>query len=48
MPDDATHTIYVWIEALINYLTVAGFPWSSSPNALWPPDTMVIGKDIIR
>lgn len=44
VPGDTLHTIYVWVDALINYLTVAGYP-----NAeLWPPDVQVLGKDILR
>jgi methionyl-tRNA synthetase len=50
VPDDAAHTIYVWLDALTNYLTAAGYP-----NAMdvmrqhaWPTDVHVIGKDIAR
>ena len=50
VPDDPTHTIYVWIDALTNYLTAAGYPdhaqWSAEPA--WPADVQVIGKDIVR
>ncbi|KAF7240956.1 hypothetical protein EG68_10808 [Paragonimus skrjabini miyazakii] len=43
--------IYVWLDALVNYLTVSGFPWSSAnftPVVSWPPDFQFIGKDILR
>lgn len=50
VPDDDTQTIYVWLDALVNYITMAGYPFrKKSPlNELWPPAAQVIGKDIIR
>uniref|UniRef100_V5ES24 Probable methionine--tRNA ligase, mitochondrial n=1 Tax=Kalmanozyma brasiliensis (strain GHG001) TaxID=1365824 RepID=V5ES24_KALBG len=45
VPDDPDHTIYVWVDALTNYLTVTGYPLS--PKA-WPADVHVVGKDILR
>lgn len=45
VPDDAEHSIYVWVDALTNYLTVAGYPASASA---WPADVHVVGKDIVR
>ncbi|KAK8047768.1 hypothetical protein PG996_015832 [Apiospora saccharicola] len=51
VPDDPSQTIYVWVDALINYLTKAGYPmWTpGSENALgWPADLHIIGKDIVR
>ncbi|KAL9612813.1 MAG: hypothetical protein Q9167_002596 [Letrouitia subvulpina] len=44
VPDDTSQTIYVWLDALINYLTKAGYPSAG----IWPADCHVIGKDIIR
>jgi len=47
--DPAAGTIYVWYDALINYITGAGFP--DDPEAFerwWPADLHVIGKDIAR
>lgn len=46
-PGDERHTIYVWIEALINYLSATGFPEPGFED-LWPADVHVIGKDITR
>lgn len=46
-PGDAEHTVYVWIDALTNYLAAAGFP-DDGYDALWPADYHVIGKDITR
>lgn len=50
VPEDESQTIYVWLDALINYLTVTGYPWQSAEktNQLWPPNVQVIGKDIVR
>jgi methionyl-tRNA synthetase len=50
VPDDETQTIYVWLDALINYITKSGYPWApgSERNMGWPADVQVIGKDIVR
>ncbi|KDQ07725.1 hypothetical protein BOTBODRAFT_166781 [Botryobasidium botryosum FD-172 SS1] len=50
VPEDPEHTIYVWLDALINYMTFAGYPWhdGQSDGKGWPPDIMTVGKDIIR
>ncbi|CDU26141.1 probable METHIONYL-TRNA SYNTHETASE, mitochondrial [Sporisorium scitamineum] len=45
VPDDPHHSIYVWVDALTNYLTVAGYPASTTA---WPADVHVVGKDIVR
>ncbi|XP_055698031.1 methionine--tRNA ligase, mitochondrial [Phlebotomus papatasi] len=44
VPGDPSQTIYVWLDALVNYLTCSGYP----ENAAWPPDVQVIGKDILK
>ncbi|MBW3553046.1 MAG: methionine--tRNA ligase [Gemmatimonadetes bacterium] len=46
-PADDEHVIYVWIEALTNYLSATGFP-EDGYRELWPADIHVIGKDITR
>ncbi len=46
-PEDETHVVYVWFEALINYLSAAGFP-EDAYGATWPADVHVIGPDIVR
>ena len=46
-PGDPTHTVYVWFEALINYLSATGFP-EPGFDATWPADLHVIGPDILR
>lgn len=51
VPDDPSQTIYVWVDALINYITKAGFPgWQPGREheGGWPADVHVIGKDITR
>lgn len=51
VPDDESQTIYVWVDALINYLTKAGFPnWTPGKEERggWPADVHIIGKDILR
>ncbi|MCJ1406726.1 methionyl-tRNA synthetase [Ptychographa xylographoides] len=51
VPDDDTQTIYVWLDALINYLTKANYPFQipGQENAAgWPADCHVVGKDIVR
>jgi methionyl-tRNA synthetase len=46
-PGDPGHTVYVWFDALINYITAAGFP-RAGWEKLWPADVHVIGKGITR
>ncbi|TGO34732.1 hypothetical protein BHYA_0184g00130 [Botrytis hyacinthi] len=50
VPDDETQTIYVWLDALVNYITKAGYPWAPGKETAggWPADVQVIGKDIVR
>jgi methionyl-tRNA synthetase len=50
VPNDESQTIYVWLDALINYLTYAGYPFApgSEKGSIWPPNCQVIGKDIIK
>ncbi|XP_017892573.1 methionine--tRNA ligase, mitochondrial-like [Ceratina calcarata] len=45
-PSDESHTIYVWLDALVNYLTALGYP-DKSFTEFWPP-VQVIGKDILK
>jgi methionyl-tRNA synthetase len=49
VPGADGHVMYVWVDALTNYLTAAGFPDDSDPKwPFWPADLHVIGKDIVR
>jgi methionyl-tRNA synthetase len=46
-PGETDHTVYVWLDALTNYLSATGFP-DEGYERLWPADVHVIGKDITR
>jgi methionyl-tRNA synthetase len=49
VPGDPDQVIYVWFDALTNYLTAVGFPDNGAQFArYWPADAHVIGKDIVR
>jgi methionyl-tRNA synthetase len=49
VPGDPKHVMYVWVDALTNYITATGFPDPDAPRAkFWPADAHVIGKDITR
>ncbi len=49
VPDDEGHVMYVWVDALTNYITGVGFPDEGDANwHYWPADVHIIGKDIIR
>lgn len=48
VPGDKDQVMYVWFEALMNYITVLGYPEHKDFKDFWPASTQVIGKDIIR
>ncbi len=49
VPEDPKHTIYVWFDALHNYITGIGYDWDKELFArFWPADLHLIGKDILR
>lgn len=49
VPGDPKHVMYVWVDALNNYVTGCGFPDESDPRwHYWPADVHIIGKDIVR
>lgn len=49
VPDDAEHKIYVWFDALINYLSVVGFGSDEKKfNENWPAHLHLVGKDILK
>ncbi len=50
VPNDPKHVMYVWVDALTNYITAVGFPDTESEmfRRYWPADLHVIGKDIVR
>lgn len=47
VPNDDSQKIYVWLDALINYITAAGYPTKAPEDLVWPA-THVVGKDIMR
>ncbi|XP_009976677.1 PREDICTED: methionine--tRNA ligase, mitochondrial, partial [Tauraco erythrolophus] len=46
VPSDSTQTIYVWVDALVNYLSVVGYP--ETHDEWWPAVHHVVGKDILK
>ncbi len=48
VPGDPKHVMYVWVDALTNYITATGFPDDGPRAKFWPADVHVIGKDITR
>lgn len=48
VPNDPDQVMYVWIDALTNYLTVLGYPTQPDWQEYWPADVQVVGKDILR
>jgi methionyl-tRNA synthetase len=53
VPDDPAHVMYVWFDALTNYMTAAGFGSDQPADAerfarVWPADVHLIGKEIVR
>src|SRR5215467_8544301 len=50
VPGNPRHIMYVWVDALTNYITAVGFPDTESDKfkKYWPADLHVIGKDIVR
>lgn len=48
VPGDKDQVMYVWVEALMNYITVLGYPEHEDFKQFWPANVQVIGKDINR
>ncbi len=50
VPTDTSQTMYVWLDALLNYASAVGYPFTPGKEAssAWPADVHVVGKDIIR
>ncbi|WP_374304899.1 methionine--tRNA ligase [Ferrovibrio sp.] len=50
VPGDEAHVMYVWFDALTNYITAAGYPDTNSDTykKFWPADLHMVGKDILR
>ncbi|WP_419235359.1 methionine--tRNA ligase [Rickettsia endosymbiont of Nabis limbatus] len=49
VPNDDKHVIYVWLDALANYISALGYPdQNSNYGKFWPANLQVVGKDILR
>jgi methionyl-tRNA synthetase len=49
VPGDPSHVMYVWLDALANYITALGYPDETAPLwRFWPADLHIVGKDIQR
>ncbi|MFH1826721.1 MAG: methionine--tRNA ligase [bacterium] len=48
IPGDPKHVIYVWFDALINYVSAPGYPDSENYKKYWPADVHLMGKEIVR
>jgi methionyl-tRNA synthetase len=48
VPDDASQTMYVWADALTNYISALGYGTDGEAMDFWPADVHLIGKDIVR
>ena len=50
VPGDPDHVMYVWVDALTNYITAQGYPDQGDPRfrQYWPADVHMVGKDIVR
>jgi methionyl-tRNA synthetase len=48
VPGDKDQVMYVWFEALMNYITLLGYPEGEDFRHFWPAQVQVVGKDIIR
>jgi methionyl-tRNA synthetase len=49
VPGNPKHVVYVWLDALINYITALGYPDKDGEFAtFWPADLHMVGKDIVR
>ena len=48
VPFDPKHVVYVWLDALINYISALGYPDGENYKKYWPADVHLMGKDIVR
>ena len=53
IPNDPKHVMYVWLDALTNYITAIGYlsgmrNWRQKFETFWPADVHLVGKDIVR
>ncbi|MEZ5648589.1 MAG: class I tRNA ligase family protein [Alphaproteobacteria bacterium] len=50
VPSNPSHVMYVWLDALTNYISALGYPDRTAPlyEKFWPADVHMVGKDILR
>lgn len=48
VPGDDSQTVYVWLDALVNYFSAIGFPDDDDFRSKWPASVQVLGKDILK
>lgn len=49
VPFDSKHVVYVWFDALVNYITAAGYLHDRNRfDTFWPADIHLVGKEIVR
>ncbi len=48
VPDNPKHVVYVWFDALINYISALGYPDGEGFKKYWPADVHLMGKEIVR
>ncbi|MFA4905103.1 MAG: methionine--tRNA ligase [Candidatus Margulisiibacteriota bacterium] len=48
LPDDPKHVVYVWFDALINYISALGYPDGEKFKEFWPAEVHLMGKEIVR
>jgi methionyl-tRNA synthetase len=48
VPGDDSQTIYVWADALVNYISILGYPGGEKFKKYWPADVHCVGKDILK
>ncbi len=48
VPFDENQTVYVWVDALINYISALGYPDQKKFKDFWPADTQILAKDILK
>lgn len=48
VPGDDSQVMYVWFDALSNYITVLGYPETQDYTEYWPADLQIVGKDVLR
>jgi methionyl-tRNA synthetase len=48
VPFDPRHVVYVWLDALVNYISALGYPDSDKYKTFWPASVHLMGKDIVR